>query len=129
MTRQILSRQHSSPKTVLGFFGACLAILAAADVPIIAVLARKQSLHYLIPYALIIPLVILVLVVVVVLMVVIFGDPTKLMLGEMTGSEYGEYQRMMVGDSISGARPIIDQVRGPQATGGTAIPLSPGDDT
>lgn len=94
--------EYAAPKTVLGFYGAVLAILEAGVIGTLAVLATNKSLHYLIPWVCGFgALILMALIVVVVAMNI--RDPSKLQLGQVTAREYIEVQRMTLGDSIAGA--------------------------
>jgi hypothetical protein len=112
VTRAVIRKQSTSPKTVLGFFAILLAIVATATVPVVAILASQKELRYLIPIVLGVVFGAFLLLMLVVLAIVVFGDPTRLMLGEMTGSEYSEHQRMVLGDNVSGVRPAINSPLG-----------------
>jgi len=119
VTKAIFSRERSSPKTVLAFYGFVLAVIAFACAPVVAALAGESDLHHLIPYVIIGAFALFVVIVSVVTWVVLFGDPTRLQLGEVSASEYREYQRMMLGDSVAGVHPIVEsrQAGIPQVTG------------
>lgn len=59
---------------------------------------------------------------------VMLRDPSKLMLGQITGEEYAQIRRMTLGDSRSGEQVVVEQVGMgqpkslPPATGPEALP-------
>lgn len=122
VTRAVASRESSSPKTVLGFFVLVLTVMGAVTVPLIAVLASQEDLRYLIPIVLTVVAVIFLVVLGAILWIVIFGDPTRLMLGQVTGSEYREFQKMVIGDSESGVTLLLARGATPQVTAETTPP-------
>lgn len=101
MSREISSGTYSRPKTVLGFFGIVLLILVAGVVGLGGVVGRYDLSDKLVWVALA-----FVGVVVIVILFEVFRhlrrDPTRLMLGEMSGQEFAEYQKMTMGDSLTG---------------------------
>jgi hypothetical protein len=101
LTRAFRSGERTSPKTVLGFLAIMTSILASAAVLVAWLCSGSSSLHYLIPIILIIFIVIFIAIVVVVL-VISWKDPSKLMLGQITGREYVAIQRLTLGDSNAG---------------------------
>ena len=107
LNRSILSREHSTPKTALGFFAGVLAILTAGAVLTVGVIATQKTERYLIPWILLFVFALFFLMLALVACIVVFGDPTKLMLGQISGSEYREYQEMVLGDSAAGERPAF----------------------
>lgn len=131
--RQVASRDTTSPKTALGFFALVLGLALAAGVPTIAVLSRREELHFLIPWVLGFFALLVIVSFVGIFAFVVFGDPSKLMLGQVTGTEYRELQRMLLGDSSTGVRPagLIDSGGMPQiaAEGTERRELRPGDKT
>jgi hypothetical protein len=86
---------------VLGFYAAVLAILEAGVIGVIAVLATQHSLRYLVPWVLGFGAVVLVLLLVIVVLMNLIA-PMKLQLGQVTGRELIEYERLTLGDSIGG---------------------------
>ncbi len=93
---------YTRPKTVLGFFWAIVAtVISGALFAIWAVHAADKArfIPWILAFA---ALVILGTIGVVV--VAMFKDPTKLMLGEMSGDEYTSYRALTLGDSLSGER-------------------------
>ena len=96
-------RQSANPRTVLGFFAIVLGLMFTAAVSASAVLAETHTLTNLIPYVLGFAAIILVLVLLGIF-VVMLTDPSKLMLGQITGSEYVEIHKLMLGDSLVGER-------------------------
>src|ERR1700678_2325646 len=103
LSNAIRSRQISNPKTVLGFYATVLAILLSGDVGAIAVLATTRVSTFLIPWLLgFAGLNVFMLLAGVFIITLI--DPSKLMLGQITGTEYAQIHRVMLGDSDSGQR-------------------------
>jgi hypothetical protein len=107
-TRAMLSREQSSPKTVLGFLGTVVIAVISGAALIVGVLARYDEHQELIPVVLIVAASIVVFVLLVILGIVVFGNPMKLQLGQVTASEYREYERMILGDSVEGVRVEIE---------------------
>lgn len=101
MSREISRGTYTRPKTVLGFFGIVLLILVGGVVALSGVVGRYSLPHGLIWGALAFTAVIFVLI-----LIEVFGhlrrDPTHLMLGEMSGQEFTDYQKMTMGDSLTG---------------------------
>ncbi len=110
--------EYAAPKTVLGFYGAVLAIVEAGVIGALAVLATNDSLHYLVPWVFGFAAVVLITLIGVVVTMNI-RDPAKLQLGRVTAREYIEVQRMTLGDSIAGSYveevPAIESVTGETA--------------
>jgi len=99
--RTTRGNEYSSPRTVLGFYAGVLIILEVGVVAVVAFLASQNDLHHLIPWAMAFGAVAFLGIVVVVVSIN-FRDPTKLQLGQMTGREFVDYQRVTRGDSIGG---------------------------
>jgi hypothetical protein len=95
------SGEYSSPKTVLGFCAIVLGIVATACVAATSVLAWHEATDQ---YALL-PLGFFALFTVAMFAAVwwvLLKDPTKLQLGQMTGREFIDYQKLTLGDSTTG---------------------------
>jgi uncharacterized membrane protein len=103
LTRAIRSGEYASPKTVLGFFGVMIGIAATALICIVWLLKDVARLAYLVPIVLAVFIAIFLFVLISV-MIIALKDPSKLMLGQISGSDYAEIQRMTLGDSSSGER-------------------------
>ncbi|MGB2710663.1 MAG: hypothetical protein WBC33_04040 [Conexibacter sp.] len=101
LTQTIRSGERSAPKTVLAFYGVVAGIIAGASIAAIAVLARQPELRYLVAPILIFDAVLVVLLLIGVFVVSLI-DPTRLMLGQITGRDYIENRRLTMGDSRSG---------------------------
>jgi hypothetical protein len=102
IARSFSISEQSGPKTVLGFCGAVLGIAASLTLGLAIVLSTTDHLA-------------LVAVVLAGFFVVFIGivawvllsmkkDPTRLVVGPMTGREYLEYQRWTAGDDLVGER-------------------------
>jgi hypothetical protein len=106
-------RYTENPRTVLGFFATVLGLILAADIAAVATLAYADVKTGLIPWLLGFAGVVFVALVGAVLVIALV-DPSKLMLGRVTGSEYAEIQRLTLGDSRAGERelPVTQAGRG-----------------
>lgn len=102
----VQSRQIASPKTVLGFYAGVLVILDSASLLAVGVLAQTHTMTGLIPWILGFAAIAFLLLVGGVFAVNLF-DPGKLMLGQISGSEYVAMHAMRLGDSLSGERDAI----------------------
>jgi hypothetical protein len=102
-TRAIRSGEYKSPKTVLGFFAGMIGIAATVLISAVWLLERTPSLRYLIPIALALFLMVFLFVLIIVV-VITMKDPSKLMLGQISGRDYAEIQKVTLGDSSSGER-------------------------
>jgi hypothetical protein len=78
-----------------------ISILASAAIFITWICSSVISLHYLIPIVLVVFGVIFIAIIAVVL-TFSWKDPSKLMLGQITGREYAVIQRLTLGDSNAG---------------------------
>lgn len=101
IAHEIRGGTYRSPKTILGFFAIVVGLVLAAVVTTVAVLARAESLHALIPWILGFAA-ILVVVVLAGIFFTAWKDPTVLMLGQITGHDYIENRKLTLGDSIAG---------------------------
>jgi hypothetical protein len=113
LTSAIRSRQLSNPRTVLGFYAVVLALLLSGDVAAVGVLASTRVSTFLIPWLLGFGGLVLLLLLVGVFIVTLI-DPSKLMLGQITGIEYARIHSITLGDSDSGERiqSVIEPVAG-----------------
>jgi hypothetical protein len=105
--RAVRGGERTSPKTVLGFLAIMVSILASATVFSVLFLSEKSKLYYLIPIVLMVFIVVFVLITGAVLLIG-WKDPSKLMLGQITGRDYALIQRLTLGDSNAGER--VDNV-------------------
>jgi hypothetical protein len=103
LTRALRGGERTSPKTVLGFLALMTSIFAALTISITWLLAGTSSLHYLIPIIVGIFVLFFFLVVLAVVMIA-WKDPSKLMLGQITGRDYVLIQQLTMGDNVSGDR-------------------------
>ncbi len=113
---------------MLGFFNIVLATLTVGAVAATGVLARKQSLNYLVPYTLAAAFGFFVLLVIGIF-IVMLRDPTKLQLGTVSSSDYLNYQ-IIQGDSAAGERLELIRALQQQPKQQTTSPqvLPPGDE-
>jgi hypothetical protein len=125
--KAIQSRQSSNPKTVLGFYGAVLAVILGGCVAAVWVLAVTHTMTSLIPWIFGAGAIVFVglLITVVVINLV---DPSKLMLGQISGIEYSEIQRARLGDSLKGEREVVlihgVEALEPTEKGASALPAA-----
>ena len=108
-TEFLSKKEVQQPRTILGFFAIVLGLVFAAVIALIAILAGNETSTYLIPWLAFFAGV-LVLGVVVVVLVIALKDPSKLMLGQVTGSEFVQIQQTLLGDSNRGERMAVLQL-------------------
>jgi hypothetical protein len=101
LTHAIRTGEYRSPRTVLGFFAGMVGIAATVLIFVIWLLEKSANLRYLIPIVLTVFLAIFLFVLVGVMLIAL-KDPSKLMLGQISGRDYAEIQRVTLGDSRSG---------------------------
>jgi hypothetical protein len=101
VTRAIRGRQTINPRTVLGFYATVIGLLLAATVGGVAVLATTGHALHLIPWLLGFAGAAVVVLLIGVFIITLV-DPSKLMLGQVTGSEYVAIQRTVLGDALTG---------------------------
>lgn len=101
VTQAVASRQTVNPRTVLAFYGTVLALLFAAIVGAIAVLASTDTATYLIPWLLGFGGLVFLLLISGVFAITL-RDPAKLMLGQITGTEYVAIHKAILGSSMTG---------------------------
>ncbi len=129
-TRSVRQSQRESPRTVLAFFATTLGLLLAFIGGTVAVLARYKTHTEAIPFLLIFGGLAFLMLVVGVFYIIMFRDPSSLMLGQVTGSEYVEIQRVQLGDSRAGERELPIEQHGtepPVILGELDSTISPGD--
>lgn len=105
----MLSRRTESPRTILAFHATVIGILLTFALGATATLAWSGSMDWLIPWILGLGFLTASGYAGAVFWVA-KDDPSKLMLGQVTGHEYAEIQRVVLGDSTTGERatPILD---------------------
>lgn len=124
-TSEVLSAaSFRSPKTVLGFFAAVIALVLTAASFLVAVLAREAGLH-----GLVLPVLgylgVLIVAVLLFVCVAAWKDPTMLMLGQVTGEAYLANKKLTMGDSSAGE---YQEVQLRVTRGPTAVPEQSADD-
>jgi hypothetical protein len=105
LTQAVRGRQTVNPRTVLGFLATVLGLVLTASIAGVWILASTSVGTYLIPWLLIFCAILAVLLIGGVFAVTLI-DPSRLMLGQVTGTEYAEIQRAVLGDSIRGERSV-----------------------
>lgn len=113
-TRTVRRRYTENPRTVLAFYATVLGLALAAVIGLVATLASTHVMTDAIPWLIVFAGAIFVALVAGVFVVMLI-DPSKLMLGQVTGHEYAEIQRLSLGDSRSGEREIPIAQAGPGA--------------
>ncbi len=103
VTQAAGGRQTINPRTVLGFYATVLGILFTGVIGAIAVLASSKVGTWLIPWLLVF-LAVLVVALIGGVFILNARDPSKLMLGQITGTEYAVINRASLGDSLTGER-------------------------
>jgi len=111
VTKAVQRRRTENPRTVLAFFGTVLGLVLTADVAATAVLAHASVYLWLIPWLLGFAALVFVLLVSGIFVVTLI-DPSKLMLGHVTGTEYAEIQRVTLGDTRLGEH-VVEMVPAP----------------
>jgi hypothetical protein len=124
----IRARQSTNPRTLLAFYGSVLAIVIIGAVGAVTALAETHTMTYLIPWILVFAGVVIVALLVGVFVLTIV-DPSSLMLGQVTASDYVAIHRLRLGDSDMGERestlvlpsemPSVPKLVSPAATEGT----------
>lgn len=103
--RAIKSKRTENPKTILGFYAIIVGILAAGGVSVTVVTTVVGD-----PRGILLPVLVFIALVIVALLVIViilnFRDPSRLMLGKVTGDEYVDIQKITLGDSNAGERPV-----------------------
>lgn len=103
MMRSVRSNRTENPKTVLAFFATVLGIVLTAVVLATGLLVRQGGYEGAVIAVLVFGGGLAVLLIGAVFTLTL-KDPSKLMLGQVTGTEYAEIQRVTLGDSSSGER-------------------------
>jgi len=103
LVNAVTHRKTLNPKTVLGFYATILGILFAGVVSVVGVLAASNVMVHLIPWLLVFSGATL-LGLLVAVFILTLRDPSKLMLTQVTGTEYAVIQQRIVGDSAQGER-------------------------
>jgi hypothetical protein len=101
LTRAVRSGERSAPKTVLGFAGIMISIIATVVIAALWIIADKPTLRYLVPL-IIAGFFVAAIGIICLVLRMCWKDPSKLMLGQITGRDYALIQRLTLGDSTSG---------------------------
>jgi hypothetical protein len=102
MVKAVQSRHTINPKTVLGFYATVVGALLSASVAAIAFMADSERWGRFIPWILLFDAIV-VLGLLIGVFIVTLIDPSKLMLTQVSGTEYAAIQRRVIlGDSTSG---------------------------
>jgi hypothetical protein len=101
--RAIRSGERSAPKTVLGFLVIMTSILGSASTFAFWFFSGETALHYMVPIVFVVFIILFVTIVGAVLLIC-WKDPSKLMLGQITGREFALIQQLTLGDSNAGER-------------------------
>jgi hypothetical protein len=125
----VTSRESSAPRTILGFLLAMYTVLLTGSAGVVIALVSTGS-SGLIPWVLAFAATITIALSVAVLTIT-WKDPTRLMLGQITGREYAAIRRELTfGDDVSGEhRTQLTEPRGlAQDLRSDVIELGPADD-
>jgi hypothetical protein len=117
MFQQAAQAIASGPRTVLGFCVAVFGIVVAGSFAVVIPLARYGDLRYLIGWILGFDGALTVLMLATVFLIV-WKDPMRLMLGQITGSEFIQHRRLVMGDSTAGEEPETILVQLPKVNAG-----------
>ena len=112
VTNAVRGRQTINPRTVLGFFATVLGILLAGTSAVVGFLVTSKVQTELVPIILAFAGGTFLLLIIAVFVVTLV-DPSKLMLTQVTGTEYAAIQQhTVIGDSVRGetAEVILDSV-------------------
>ncbi len=109
-TKVLQRRETAQPRTVLAYYGAITGLVLGGVVGAVSTLAATGVSTYLIPWLLGFGALIVVAVLVGVF-VVMLKDPSRLMLGQVSGREYAEIQQVRLGDSVRGERAVFVDAR------------------
>lgn len=102
LTRTAWAAQQARPKTALGFFGATVAsIVGGVPLTIWALGGAGTTAACVLGAAFL-----LIVAIMAGVFAIVWKDPTKLQLGQITGSEYTEAQRLTIGDDLTGERVV-----------------------
>ena len=108
------SRYTENPRTVLAFYATVLGLVLAAVLGCVWILASTGVRTGAIPWLLGFAGAVFVALVAGVFVVTLV-DPSKLMLGRVSGTEYAEIQSVRLGDSRTGERELAVAHSGPGA--------------
>jgi len=114
-------RSRDSPKTIVGFLVAMYGILVAGSGAAAVGLANTDK-SGLVPYILVFIAVITVALGVAVL-VITWKDPSRLMLGQVSGREYAAIRYIAQGDDASGER--LERLLGSGEPGAAVVEAPP----
>jgi choline-glycine betaine transporter len=117
----IRQRRTSQPRTVLSFFWGVLALLVFGCSALVGVLAKTDA-AWLIPWVLLFAAIVFVVILLVVV-IAMLRDPSKLMLGELRGTEYLRVQTARLGDSTRGDTLVVVE----QTTTSENVSVTPDD--
>jgi hypothetical protein len=107
LTRQIAQRSTTSPRNVLGFYASVLGIILAGAVGLVTTLATTSTYVACIPWVLGFSGFLIILTIISVLYINI-KHPANLMLGQISGSEYAEINRVTIlGNDMTGERQVL----------------------
>jgi len=95
-----------SPKTILGFFAALVAILGLTVYGLTKSLGAIPQCQWMVPYVLLFGAGAFTFVALAILFTAWFA-PEKLMLGEITGSAYATIMKLKLGDSQRGDVTVV----------------------
>lgn len=108
LSSAIRSRTSTNPRTVLAFLGTVLVAVSFAGVAAVGLLAGEPSTRWLVAWVLG-ALFLLVVAVLGIVLGIAWRDPSRLMLGQVTGTEYAEIRRVQLGDTVTGFHaPAVD---------------------
>lgn len=133
MTQAVRGRQTINPRTVLGFYATVLGLMLTGTVAAVGVLASTKTYTTLIPWLLGFAGIMLFLLLSGVFIITLI-NPSHLMLGQITGTEFAEIQRTTtLGDSTHGERVVLltddDQaVEASTVPGSRALPMPPSEE-
>ncbi|MEO0515591.1 MAG: hypothetical protein AAF086_09930 [Planctomycetota bacterium] len=91
---------YKAPKTVLGFFAIVIGIATTGISILVATISAQAGLHYLIPWILGFGG-FLICGTIAGVFIAAWQDPTRLMLGQVSGSEFIQNRKLSLGDSDS----------------------------
>ncbi|MFG2037530.1 hypothetical protein [Dactylosporangium sp. NPDC048998] len=106
VTEAVRGRQTINPRTVLGFYATVLGLLLAAVVSGSAVLASTKTATWLIPWLILFAAVMFVALIAGVFVITLI-DPSKLMLTQISGTEYATIRKITLGSSESERTELI----------------------
>jgi hypothetical protein len=113
----IRGRESSAPRTILGFLIGMYGVLVSGSAAVILGLTTTES-DDLIVYVLIF-IAVVTLALGLAVLVITWKDPSRLMLGQITGREYAAIRHLTLGDDVSGER--VATILGADTVEGTVI--------